>query len=300
MPDLSNFALLWAALVLAVAGYVRGYSGFGFSAVTVAGLAFVVEPAVAVTTAILLEVIASLIMAPAMWKDIDWRGALVLLLGGFIGNPAGVFALELAPPDAIKAAVYLYVLAVAILLGFARPQERRLGNAAWFAVGLVAGAINGATALSGLFIVTVMTLTATPPSRMRATLSTYFFLSDFYAAGLLGWRGFIDRELVVMLALILPVVAVGIWIGSRRFGQASEAQFRRATLTLLAALAVAGLGQLGWKAYSSTQAASAFEDRTQASTKRMPHSPSSTPGYNTSPEGLAPVLAARMAAAASV
>jgi uncharacterized membrane protein YfcA len=244
MSELTPIALAWAATVLFAAGFVRGYSGFGFSAVTVAGLAFVVSPAVAVTTAILLEVAASLVQARSVWRDIDWRSVLVLLAGGLIGNPIGVGVLEFAPADALKAGVYLYVLGVALLLAVGRPTPRALSGAAWFAVGLAAGAVNGATALSGLFIVTVMTLTATPPVRMRATLVGYFFLSDLYVTGLLWWRGFVDADLVTALTFALPVVAFGIWIGSRRFLSASDAQFRRATLALLSALAVAGLGQL--------------------------------------------------------
>jgi len=254
MPELSPIALAWAATVLFVAGFVRGYSGFGFSAVTVTGLVLVTSPAVAVSVAILLEVAASLVQARSVWRDIDWRGALVLLAGGLVGNPVGVAVLAVTPADALKAGVYLSVLAVAALLAFARPRPRTLSVAAWLAVGLAAGVVNGATALSGLFIVTVMTLTATPPLRMRATLVAYFFLSDLYATGLLASHGLVDADLLRSLLVALPVVALGIWIGSRRFLATSDAQFRRATLVLLSALALAGLAQLAASAAADLSA----------------------------------------------
>jgi hypothetical protein len=92
-----------------------------------------------------------------------------------------------------------------------------------------------------------MTLTATPPSRMRAMLIAYFFFSDFYAGALMAGRGLIDANLAILAAIAFPVVAAGILLGSRRFLGATDTQFRRATVLLLAALAVAGLGAL-WRA----------------------------------------------------
>lgn len=244
---LSPAALAWCTLVLLLAGFARGYSGFGFSAILVAGFGFVTGPAFAAPMAILLEVIASLFQARSVWRQIAWRDAFAMLAGSILGNPVGVLALEQAPETPLKAAIYLYVLAVCLILLFFQARERRLGNAAWFSVGLVAGVINGAVALSGLFIVSVMTLTATPPSRMRATLIAYFFFSDFYAGALMAGRGLIDANLAILAAIAFPVVAAGILLGSRRFLGATDTQFRRATVLLLAALAVAGLGAL-WRA----------------------------------------------------
>ena len=241
---MSPLALLFGAGVLLAAGFVRGYSGFGFSAVTVTGFSIVASPALAVPLAILLEVLSSLFQARSIWRHIAWRDAMAMLAGSLAGNPPGVMALQIVPETALKTSVYIYVLAVCVILLFARSTPREIGNFGWFAVGLFAGAINGATALSGLFIVTVMTLTATAPARMRATLIAYFFFSDFYAAGLLAANGFIGMDFLLKLGLAFPVVAVGIALGSRRFLGASDLEFRRATLLLLAALAIAGLASL--------------------------------------------------------
>lgn len=233
-----------AALVLLLAGFVRGYSGFGFSAVTVAGLSFVVEPALAVPVAVLLEVAASVFQGRSIWHDIDWKLAGLLLAGGLIGNPAGVFLLAIADPFTLRLALYGFVTAICLTLFFASPAPRKLGSASWLGVGLVAGAINGAMALSGLVIVTVMTLTATRPARIRATLVAYFFLSDIYAGGLLASGGLIGRETLVLVLVALPLVAFGILIGSRRFLAASDAGFRRATLILLLCIAISGIIRL--------------------------------------------------------
>ncbi|PWV99981.1 hypothetical protein DFR52_103183 [Hoeflea marina] len=233
-----------AALVLLAAGFARGYSGFGFSAVTVAGLSFVVEPALAVPVAVLLEVAASILQGRSIWRDIDWKLAGALLAGGLAGNPAGVLLLAIADPSTLRLAVYGFVAAVCLVLFLVPPVPRNLSLAAWLGVGLIAGAINGAMALSGLFIVTVMTLSATPPFRIRATLVAYFFLSDIYAGVLLAGGGLIGRQTLLLVLCALPLVAVGIVLGSRRFLAASDAGFRRATLILLLCIAVSGIIRL--------------------------------------------------------
>ncbi len=237
-------ALAWCVVVLLIAGFARGYSGFGFSAIVVAGTGIVSSPALGVPLAILLEVFASLFQARSIWRQIAWRDALVMLAGSVLGNPLGVFVLERAPADKLKIAVYLGVLAVCAILLLAKASEHRLGNIAWFVVGVAAGVVNGATALSGLIVVTVMALTATPAARMRATLIAYFFFSDFYTAALMIGRGLVGAPVVILFAGAIPIVAAGILLGSRRFLSASDAKFRRATLLLLAALATVGLAAM--------------------------------------------------------
>jgi uncharacterized membrane protein YfcA len=240
-------ALAWCAVVLLAAGFARGYSGFGFSAIVVAGVGIVASPALAVPLAILLEVFASLLQARSIWRQIAWRDALTMLAGSVLGNPLGVLVLERAPADTLKIVVYLGVLCVCAILLLAKPNERRLGDIAWFAIGLAAGIVNGATALSGLIVVTVMALTATPAARMRATLIAYFFFSDFYTATLMIGRGLVGMPVLLLFAGAIPIVAGGILLGSRRFLSASDAEFRRATLLLLAALAVVGLTAMATK-----------------------------------------------------
>lgn len=239
-------AYLWIAAVLFLAGFARGYSGFGFSAVAVAGLSFVVSPAVAVATAILLETAASLIQARSIWREVDWRGSAILLVGAIIGNPIGIAILEAAPQAMLKAIIYGFLLVVAAILTFVKPVRVELNSLTWFIVAVIAGVINGSTALAGLFIVAVMTVVAIPPARMRATLVAYFFFSDLYAAGILGYRGLIGADVLWLSAAALPVIAIGIFFGARKFVGASDKQFRRATLAFLCALSAAGLATLAF------------------------------------------------------
>ena len=234
-------SLVACALVLGIAGFARGYGGFGFSAITVAGAGFFLPLTVVVPLAILLEIAASVQMAPSVFAHVDWKRMPGLLVGGIVGNPLGIAALQHASSQSVSLFVYGFILLAALVLLLWRTPAFSIGNIGWFVTGLAAGAINGASALSGLFIVIVLTLSATDPSRMRATLIAYFFVSDFYAAIVMAWRGMIGLETVALALLMLPVVGIAVVLGSRRFAGASEAEFRRAVLVLLLLLGGTGL-----------------------------------------------------------
>ena len=66
--------LALTALVVFAAGIVRGYTGFGFSALLVATLGLAQPLALIVPLTMLLEIAASVFMMRAVWKQINWAG----------------------------------------------------------------------------------------------------------------------------------------------------------------------------------------------------------------------------------
>ena len=65
---LSPVMLLYAVVAIGVAAFIRGYSGFGFSALTVTSLSLILPPAEVVPSAFMLEIAASIYMLPLVWR----------------------------------------------------------------------------------------------------------------------------------------------------------------------------------------------------------------------------------------
>lgn len=242
--DLSAGEALFGAGVLLLASYVRGYSGFGFSAVLVAGLAFVIDPIAAVPLAIAFEVVASVVQGRSVWAEIRWQYFWVLLAAAVVGNPVGVWILTTADQDALRAATFIGLLALSLGLLLTHQGAVVPTTALFFAVGTVAGVVNGATAMSGLVLVLAMSFMVISPAEMRATLVAYFFASDLVVLAILAVQDEIDSALLWRIAIGLPLLALGILVGSRAFKKASPESFRRATLGLLMAISVVGLARL--------------------------------------------------------
>lgn len=244
---LSGSELTIAAGILLLASYVRGYSGFGFSAVLVAGLTNIIDPAAAVPLAIAYEVLASVVQGPSIWHEIRWRDAALLLGAAVVGNPIGVLLLSNVEADTLRAATFILlgVLSTALLAsrtkGTAIPTPGLI-----FAVGVVAGVVNGATAMSGLVLVLAMSFVVITKEEMRGTLVAYFFASDLVVIAFLGATGELNSELGWRTLAGVPILAAGVWLGSHSFRGTSDETFRRATLGLLVGLSVFGLARLAY------------------------------------------------------
>lgn len=235
-------AVMVAGLLLA--SLARGYSGFGFSALLVSSWSLVTEPARAVALALVMEVLASVLQAFAVWREIPWQRVAWLMSGAAIGTPAGVWLLVAVPPQAMRLGIALFVLgaAIALLAGFR--LERRASGGRVVALGVASGVANGAVAMGGLPVALFFTADGDNPMRLRATLIAYFFLLDLVGLAFLAREGLVGRETVAHAVVALPVLVCGIWLGTRHFLGATAASFRRTTLWILIGLALIGIARV--------------------------------------------------------
>ena len=92
--DLGLIEFTFFCSVILFASIVRGFSGFGFSASSVSLLSFILPAKEIVPIILLLEIIASFLMIPSIWKKINWKFVIYLLLGVALGTPYGVYLLS--------------------------------------------------------------------------------------------------------------------------------------------------------------------------------------------------------------
>ena len=97
MPSLPLHLIVVNLLIVFAAGMVRGFSGFGFSALCVAGLSLFVPPAQVVPPIFVLEVLASVTLLRGALKDADWPWLSWLALGNALFIPLGVALLAFVP-----------------------------------------------------------------------------------------------------------------------------------------------------------------------------------------------------------
>ncbi len=113
---------------------------------------------------------------------------------------------------------------------------------------MVSGVANGAVAMGGLPVALFFTADGDSPLRMRAALIAYFFLLDLMGLAFLAREGLVGRETFAHAVAALPVLVIGIWLGTRHFLGATEESFRRTTLWILIGLALIGIGRVAFAA----------------------------------------------------
>ncbi len=241
MPfDLGAAALVWMAVAVVVAAFVRGYSGFGFSAMVIAASSLVTNPLNFVAVVVILETAMSLQAAKGAGPDVDWRRVWLLLAGAALGLPLGLWALTGVSEDAARAVVSAYVLVMCgvLLVGWRLRAEVR--GAPNLAAGVVSGLAN-APGMGGLPIAAFFAAQPMPATVFRATLIAYFPLLDVYSAPLYWYAGLVTWDTLWASLIALPLTFLGNWLGGRHFFSTDPQEFRRFAILLLAGLASLGL-----------------------------------------------------------
>ena len=236
---LSPLMLLYAFFAIGVAAYIRGYSGFGFSALTVTSLALILPPSEVVPTAYMLEVAASIHMLPLVWRSIDWKILRWLVIGAVMGTPFGIIFLEEVPQETMRLVISGIVLTASLLLW---KNIRMRSSANWYsilAVGFFSGVINGAAAIGGLPVVLFFLSISLGSALSRASMVAYLFIIDLYAVFLPGSQQLISTELLGRTVIFLIPLLIGIYIGHRSFVKTTPESFHKFALSLLIVLSLA-------------------------------------------------------------
>ena len=106
MPfDLGLSGILWMAVAVLIAAFVRGYSGFGFSAMLIAASSLVTNPLNFVAVVVILETVMSLQSFRQAGPDVDWGRVGWLMAGAAVGLPVGLWFMTAISEDTARAVI---------------------------------------------------------------------------------------------------------------------------------------------------------------------------------------------------
>lgn len=237
----ANLAAL--AAIVFVASMVRGFSGFGLSAVVMAGAVFILPPLALIPMLWFLEMAGSLAMFKGGLDDADMPTAKGLVIGSAAGLPAGLLLTMQLPVETSR------IVALSVLIVLAASQLARLRlsflatRTGTYGTGLCAGVITGLAGAGGMFIALYTLARSLPARTMRGTLSIYLL-----GAGLLGLAthliiGTMDQTAIARgLIFVVPTLA-GLYAGRALFVPRLEPIYKPFCLTLLLGLASLGLAR---------------------------------------------------------
>lgn len=235
--------LLFSVMVVLVAGFVRGYSGFGFSMIVVVSLSLVFAPARIVPAVLLLEIAASLWLVPGVWQKIQWPFLGWLFLGVALGTPLGTGLLSSIPGRPMRAAIALIVILLAILLWRGFRLKKMPGKPAIISGGVISGVLNGSAAIGGPPVVLLFFSSPAGAAVSRASLITFFLGTDIYATAMCGVHGLVTPETFLLAFLFLIPLFLGLYLGNRTFINTAPETFRKRVLVLLCFISVAALAR---------------------------------------------------------
>lgn len=238
---LSPGTLAFLLAVALVAGLARGFSGFGGALIFMPLASTAISPQLASATLLLADGVTALTLIPNAAVTAPKRDPLLLAAGALIGAPLGTLALVHLPDTWLRWGISVMVLAMLALLASGLRYRGRSTSPMSIGVGLVSGLFSGAAQLGGPPVVAYLIGRDMPGRAVRASLILFFAMSSLISAASYGLNGLLTVPAVLLAALVAPVFALGLFIGSRLFGFASESLFRLVCFGLIAAAALGGL-----------------------------------------------------------
>lgn len=241
--ELSEITMEGAALAMAaaLAGLVRGFSGFGAAMVFVPIASAVRSPEVAVVLLFLTDTVVSLPLLPPAFRRCAWREVLPLALGAGLLVPVGVEVLLATDPTVMRWAISLLVLTSTGLLASGWRYTERPSVPATLAVGGLAGLAGGVASLYGPPIVLFWLGGQQSAPTVRANVLAFFGLTTVVSAAVYLAHGMVTRPLLATAATLMPVYGLGILLGAWGFRFAPAWAFRGAALVLCGLAAVISL-----------------------------------------------------------
>lgn len=241
-------SLALSSLLVLFAGFVRGLTGFGFSALCVSSLSVFLPPAQVVPALFVLEILASISLLKACWPDVHWTWLRVLALGNLVFIPLGVLTQQSLSADSMRIliAVLIFGIAMAQLRGLS-PHGEPSRTLQW-GTSLFSGWLNGLAAIGGIAVAMVFNQTRLPPKVMRASLVVMFLFTDLFALlclALMAHLSIVPTSIdditgptVFWSVVWLPAMLLGIFLGHRQSAHISAERFRRLVQVLLLVIAL--------------------------------------------------------------
>jgi uncharacterized protein len=248
LPDSTVFAAEFADsrfyLAIAIgllAGLVRGFSGFGSALIYVPLMSAVYGPRIAAVTFVMQDLVTGLLFLRGVWQKAHWGEVLPMAACAVIAAQFGTLILQYADPVMLRWGLCVIVAGVVCILasGWRYHGQPRLAVA--IAIGLLAGLLGGAVQISGPPIIVYWLGSGHAVEVLRANFFAYFSLFSIASFTTYLAHGLVTAQIWAIAIFVTPTCIVGMWLGSKAFGFASEKTYRRTAYVIVAISAIIGL-----------------------------------------------------------
>ncbi|HTW53935.1 MAG TPA: sulfite exporter TauE/SafE family protein [Stellaceae bacterium] len=217
---MSAFGYSFYALVLIGAFAVRSAAGFGAVLIAVPMLAFVMPMSAAVSIGSALTAITSIHQLGRGWRHIAWREFVTITAYTAVGIALGFYVFAMLNEGILRRwfGVFLVLYALYALWTARHPVflSRRWHGLLAAATGISGGFI-GALFGAGVGPIYVIYFSTVRLEReaFRVTMTTVALIGGLTRITGYAGMGFYQRSTFVLLAIGLPMVVIGSWLGDR-------------------------------------------------------------------------------------
>ncbi len=248
LPDSATFAaaladrrIFTAMGVAALAGLVRGFSGFGGAMLYMPLIAAVYEPRIAAVTILLVDFFASTPFAIPEFRRCTWREVLPLSVAMAAAVPLGTWALVALDPIVLRWCIAVLVLSLVPILASGWRYHGVPRLPVTLGVGLFAGVSAGAVQIAGPPVILYWLSGGNTATTVRANLMVFFLICGVALIIAYAVEGLFTAQAIALSLLLGVFYLTGVGVGSYFFRGASDRLYRTTAYVIIAAAALVSL-----------------------------------------------------------
>jgi uncharacterized membrane protein YfcA len=225
-----------------VAGFIRGFTGFGGPAIMILVLVQFYAPVSVLTKVGLVDLISNMKLLPNTVHEVDWRVTVCMILSSLAGAPFGVFALLEIDPTLIRRTIAIVAAlgTMVMLAGWRLKAVPPLWVHA--VVGFLGGAVLGATFIA-LIVIVFMFASPASAAVSRANVVHWMFFVGMAIIASYIWTGVLTWTDLWRSLFVGAIYLLGAVLGSALFRSTTERGVRKVVLWLL--LGLSGMALVG-------------------------------------------------------
>ncbi|MDB5866838.1 MAG: permease [Betaproteobacteria bacterium] len=233
MPPIE--VLVFAPLIVLTAYVIFGISGFGSTLIAVPLLVQLYPIKFVIPMIVTLDCIGAISMGLRLRADVNKTELVPLLPFLAIGLLIGAFLLLKLPAELLLGALGVIVVGYGLLYASGRQPRFRVGRWAAPPVGIFAGTTSSMFGVGGPIYVMYLAARGSSPEQIRATVPVIFIFTTIARIAIFSVAGLFTLEVLYTAAALLPVMALGMWLGHHLNLSMSREQLVRIIGTLLVA-----------------------------------------------------------------
>ncbi|UUZ91574.1 sulfite exporter TauE/SafE family protein [Paenibacillus sp. P25] len=225
--------MIWGLLIIFLASFVQGVTGFGFALIAVPLLSKIIPLQMVVPIVVLFSFFSNIMILLRVKPYIDLRKMKLLLFSSLIAAPLGTYLLMVVSSNVLKIIIGLIIIVFAFLLIKGYKFPIRNVSMGIIPVGFASGLLNGSISFSGPPVVLFLSNQGVEKNGFRANLTAYAFILNIVTIGSYLLGGLINKEVIHYTCWFIFAMILGVLLGDRVVNKINESQFRKITLLLI-------------------------------------------------------------------
>jgi uncharacterized membrane protein YfcA len=229
---------LWVCVILFLAGFTHGLSGFGSVLLSIPLLAIFLDIKIVIPLAALAAVTMTVMILIQLRQQFDWKRIYPLVIGAIPGVVVGVFALKRLNREIIHWILGVILITYSLYGLSAKTSDKEIPVIWAYPFGFLAGCFGGAFSAVGPPVIVYTSLQAWNKDQIKVTLQGFFLISGLLVVFCHAMGGLTTSTVLLLYGFALPTLVLGTYLGSLLYGVIREEAYRKVIIVLLGLLGI--------------------------------------------------------------